>query len=387
MKKSYKYRIYPNNKQATLINKHIGCCRFIYNLALETKLEAYKKGYNYSSYELIKQITFLKKDLEWLKEPNNTALQQSIIDLEKAFKNFFKSKSGFPKFKSKKSGQSFRIPINFKVDFENSIIKAGKLKNIKTVFDRPFEGKVKSMTFSKTSTGKYFVSILVEDGKEKPKKLYISDVVGVDLGIKEFAILSDGTKVSNPKYLKNDIERLKVLQKRASRKQKGGQNRKKANLRVAKLHERITNRRKDFLHKLTYKLTSENQAICVENLAVSNMMKNHKLGQSISDAGWSEFVRQLEYKCEWRGKHLIKIDRFYPSSKTCSNCGWKNENLELKDRSWICGGCGETHDRDLNAAINIRNAGTGSPGEPVEMSPLGESMKQEYCKTLKSITP
>ena len=383
MLKAHKYRLYPTKQQTELLNKHFGCVRFIYNLALETrKLNYSGNKINLSCYDLINQIPELKKEYNWLNEVSSIALQQAIIDMDKAFVNFYKGNSKFPKFKNKNNKQSYRIPAQIKIDIENNKLFIPKFREgIKIIFERKPEGEIRSCTISKTKTGKYFASILVETGKllpEKPK-IDINNAIGIDLGITHFATLSDGTKIENPKYLKNDIERLKILQRRASRKMKGSQNRKKANLIVARKYEDIANRRLDFIHKLTYKLVCENQAttICIENLAVSNLLKNHRLAQEISDVSWSKFIEILSYKCDWYGKNLVKVDRFFASSKICSKCGWMNDNLKLSDRHWTCAICGASHDRDINAAVNIRNAGVGSFGGPVESSRLWEAMKQE----------
>lgn len=383
MLKAYKHRIYPTKYQAELLNKHFGACRFIYNLALETKKLAYSGNkIILSCYDLIKQITDLKKEYEWLSEVSVAALQQSVIGMDRAFINFFKGKKRFPKFKSKNDKQSYRIPAEIEIDTEDNKLFIPKFREgINITFERNPEGEIRSCTISKTPTGKYFASILIETGKQLPEKplIDINNSIGLDLGISHFATLSDGTKINNPKYLKNDIIRLKVLQRRASKRIKGSQNRKKANLIVARKHEKIANRRNDFIHKLTYKLVCENQAttICVEDLAVSNLLKNHKLAQAISDVSWSRFIEILSYKCDWYGKNLVKVDRFFASSKTCSKCGWVKESLKLTDRYWTCAVCGASHDRDINAAVNIRNSGAGCSVVPVESPSIDGAMKQE----------
>lgn len=386
MVRSYKYRLYPTKQQSELLNKHFGCCRLVYNLGLEAKNMNYQGNkVNLSCYDLHKQITDLKKEYSWMFEVSNMTLQQSIIDLDRAFTNYFKGQSCTPKFKNKNGKQCFRISKDIGYDVSSSSLFIPKFREgIKAVFDRIPEGKINSCTISKTPTGKYFASLLVRDEINMPVKPSIDkyNSIGIDLGISTFAILSDGTKIENPKYFRNNITRIKVLQRRASRKIKDSQNRKKANLLVALKHEKIVNRRNDFIHKLTYQLVCKNQAttICIEDLAVSNMLKNHKLAQAISDASWSEFVRQLSYKCDWHGKNLVKVDRFYASSKTCSNCGTINKSLTLKDRMWTCD-CGVTHDRDINAAINIRNSGVGCSGEPVELPSIDGALKQEMVNT------
>ena len=261
-------------------------------------------------------------------------------------------------------------------------------KGIKLVYHRPIKGEIKHATVSGAPTGKYFVSVLCDTGTSVPVAEPIKEhsAVGIDLGIKDFAITSEGVKYGNPKYLKANLARLKVLQRRASRKIKGSANRRKANLRVARQYEKIVNRRKDFLHKLSHDLVKNHDTICIENLAVSNMVKNHKLAQAISDVsgpprGWAEFTRQLAYKCEWHGKNLIKIGRFEPSTKTCSTCGSTNGELTLADREWACADCDSTHDRDINAAKNVKafgllkHTGLERPGEPMELPTLVGAVK------------
>lgn len=387
MLKAFKYRIYPTEEQKELINKHIGSARFVYNLALETKQTAYisaKK--NLSCFDLINQIPELKKQCAWLKEVNSQSLQQSIVNMESAFKLFFKGITEFPKYKSKHGKQSFQVPQHLELDVKKQEIFLPKFKQpIKIVLHRNFKGDIKTSTISKTPTGKYFISILVDNNKELPKTKPIKEktAIGIDLGIKSLIVTSDGLQVDNPKYLKQSLQRLKVLQKRASKKVKGSSNRKKQNRKVARIHEIVTNQRKDFLHKLSHKIISENQTICIEDLAVSNMVKNHKLAQSISDSGWVMFVNMLQYKSEWQGKNVVKIGRFEPSSKLCNVCGSINHDLTLSDREWLCA-CGINHDRDLNAAINIKKfalklkiSGTERTVEPVELPTLVGALKQE----------
>jgi putative transposase len=383
--KAFRYRLYPNQEQEVLLSKHFGHCRFLWSLALETKTNAYLSAkVNYSRFDLQKQLVELKKECEWLKEVNSQSLQSVLHNLDLAYKKFFKG-SGFPKFKSKHDKQSFHIPQNVKVENGSLVIPKFKKKGIKIKLHRPLEGTIKSATISRTSTGKYFVSILCDTGEDcKPKsKVKKETAVGIDLGIKDFAVTSDGEVIKNPKFLRNNIDRLKVLQRRASKKKKGSNNRKKANKRVALLHEKIKNQRQDFLHKISSRLVSENQTICLENLGVSNMMKNHCLAQSISDVSWSEFNRMIEYKAEWYGVNILRIGRFAPSSKTCE-CGVINKDLKLSDRVWECKSCGQVNERDYLAARNIKkfalykeNSGQELSVEPVEMSTLVESMKQE----------
>ena len=352
MFKAFKYRINPTNSQRELIAKHIGSSRFVYNLALETKNTAYLGSkHNFSPFDLIKQLPELKKECDWLKEVNSQSLQQSIQNMDIAFKKFFKG-AGFPKFKSKHKGrQSFSVPQN--VIVENDLLIIPKFKEgIDIILHRPIKGTIKSATISVTPTGKYFASILVDTNTEIPIKAPIKEetTIGIDLGIKTFLVTSDGLEIDNPKYLRKAQTKLKYVQRKYS-KNKGKRTKKK----LAKLHEKVVNKRKDFLHKLSSKLISENQTIALETLAVKNMVKNHNLAQAINDVSWSTFVTMLEYKADWYGKNILRIGRFAPSSKTCSCCGNINRELTLKDREWTCNGCGTLLNRDVNAAINIKS--------------------------------
>jgi putative transposase len=376
MLKAYKYRIYPTEKQKVLLEKHFGVCRFVYNLALETKIEAYKKGLSLSRFDLQSQMVELKEDLPWMYEVNSQALCSSLLNLDLAYKGFFKG-GGFPRFKSKHGKQSFLCPQGTKLN--NGRLALMKFKEgIKINLSRVFEGKIKTTTISKTPTGKYFASILVDNSIDLPEKPKANKATGLDLGLNHFLITSEGEKIDNPRHLRAAMERLKVLQRRVSKKKKGSQNRKKAINRLAIQHERVNNKRLDFLHKLSTKLVRDNQTdtICMENLAVKNMIKNHNLAQAISDVSWGKFLELVKYKCDWYGKNLMLIDRFYPSSKTCSDCGVINQDLKLSDRTWTCE-CGSVHDRDINAAINIRNSGQGLSGEPVESLVIAKAKKQE----------
>ena len=358
MLKAYKFRLYPTKTQKNMINKHIGSCRFVYNWALAEKIKTYEQtGKSISQFDLNKKITVLKEEKIWLTEVNSQSLQGMTRNLESAFTKFFREKTGFPNFKSKKNPiQSFPIPQHYTVDFENSVIKLPKIGKVETVLHRKFEGTMRVATLSKTCTGKYFISILVEDNKEIPIKqeFTAATTIGIDVGIKDFAVFSNGEKVENPKYLKTSLQTLKVLQKQVSRKVKGSNRRRKAIIRLAKLHEKVTNQRNDFQNKLSFKLTSENQAISLENLNVKGMVKNHCLAQAISDASWSSFVNKIEYKAQWLGKTVLRIGRFEPSSKICNNCGYYKQDLTLSVREWICPDCNTFHDRDVNAAINIK---------------------------------
>ena len=349
--KAFKYRLKPTATDAILIDKHIGSCRFVYNRALETKQLAYTDNINLSKFDLIKKLPDLKKEFDWLKEINSQSLQQSVIHSDTAFTNFFDGRAKFPKYKSKaKSTKSFNVPQSISI-IDNKLSIPKFKKGIEIIQHRTFEGKIKQCTISKTPTGKYFASILVEttDIKRTKPSVTKENTIGVDLGIKDFLITSNGDKIDNPKFLKKEMSKLKFTQSKYS-KNKG----KRTKKRLAKLHEKVVNKRKDFLHKVSTMLVRENQTIALETLKVKNMIKNHKLAQAISDVSWSTFVTMLEYKAEWYGANIIRIGTFEPSSKTCSVCGIINEELKLKDREWTCNN-GHKLDRDINASINIKN--------------------------------
>ena len=357
MLKAYKYRIYPNEEQINYLQKTFGCTRFIYNQMLADRIKSYEENKDLD-IKIIKYPTpaQYKKEYEWLKEVDSLALANAQMNLDKAYKNFFRDKSvGFPKFKSKKNNHKLYTTNNQNgtVFIENNRIKIPKLKSmIKIKQHREFVGLIKSCTISQNPSGKYFISILVDTENIQLPKL--DTKVGIDLGIKEFAITSDGEMFSNPKWLNKSEKRLRKLQKDLSRKQKGSNNRRKDRLKVAKLHEKISNQRKDYLHKISHYIISENQVIVIEDLKVSNMIKNHKLAKSIADVSWSEFRRQLEYKSEWYGRELIIAPSNYASSQLCSNCGNKSsQTKDLSCRTYICPVCGMEMDRDINASKNL----------------------------------
>ena len=358
--RAYKYRLYPNEEQKVLIAKHLGSCRFIYNYALDKKVRAYQTDKtNLSRFDIQADLPNMKKSEEycWLKEVNSLSLQASLANLDSAFTKFFREHKGFPRFKSKKDGkQSFSIPQNTRVDFENGRIFIPKFKGgIKTKFHRTFEGIVKSSTISRTATGKYFVSILVEVNEpDMPMKpICENKTVGIDLGIKTFAVLSDGTEIPNPKHLKQSLDKVKKLQRSLSHKNKGSKNRDKARRKLALAHEKVTNRRNDFLHKVTSYLVNNYDTICLEDLNVKGMVKNHHLAQALEDISIGAFNTLLEYKAKERGVNILRIGRFEPSSKMCT-CGYINHKLTLSMRRWKCPVCGAVHDRDLLAANNIK---------------------------------
>lgn len=351
----YKYRLYPNKEQQIYFSKCFGCVRFIYNSMLADKIAVYKE----TGKMLSVTPAFYKKEFPWLKEVDSLALENARMNLQTAFNNFFKRpEMGFPRFKSKKNNHcSYNTRNqNGSVRISDRHLRLPKIGLVRLRKHRDFNGLIKSATISRTPSGKYYVSILVEQN-EKAKLPTNQSQIGIDLGIKEFAITSTGELISNPKYIHKSEKRLKKLQKDLSRCKIGSKNREKARLKVAKQHEKISNQRKDFLHKLSKRLINENQVICLETLKVKNMLSNHKLAKSISDVSWSEFVRQLEYKSKWYGRNIIKIDAWFPSSQICSNCGHRDGKKALSIREWTCSNCGKHHERDINAAMNILNEG------------------------------
>ena len=363
MKRAYKYKIKPTVKQQIQLSKTFGCARFIYNWGLDIKTKAWTNERKSVSYfELAHELTTLKQTDEytWLKEVPNESLQQSLRNLDNAYTQFFKAKKGFPKFKSKKHSKDvakFIAAVHF--DFDKWKVKIPKCGWVKLCYNKPFDlssCKVGTLTVSRDKCGEYWCSIVVETAEQMKSKTKVSEstAVGIDLGIKDYAILSDGTKFGNPKFYERNQMRLKLLQQRFARTQKGSNRHEVARLNVAKQFKKITNCRVDFLHKLSTDLINRFDTICLENLNVDGMLKNHNLAKSIQSASWGEFVRQIKYKSEWFGKNVIFIGRFEPSSKTCSKCGHVKSDLALMDREWICPVCGAHHDRDVNAAINIK---------------------------------
>ena len=363
MLRATKVRIYPTAEQAEFLNRQFDAVRFAWNKALAIKVHCYKvRGQSLSPRKHLKPLLAKAKKsrkYSWLKKADSIALQQSVINLDVAFQNFFNPKleSRFPRFKKKHGKQSSYHCTSVSVG--DNWVKVPKCKPIKARVHREIVGKVKSITLSKTVTGKYFASILVDDAQEYTKPithLEANKVAGVDMGITDLAITSKGHKTGNPRFLKNAQRNLKRKQQALSRCKKGSKGRHKARLLVAKAHERVANARNDFQHKLSKQLIDENQAVIVETLKVKNMLKNKRLARSIADAGWHSLITKLEYKAKQEGKHLIKIDQWFASSKTCSCCGLKQKTMLLNIRSWTCA-CGAVHDRDINAACNIKKQG------------------------------
>lgn len=358
MLKAYKYRIYPNKAQEELLAKTFGCCRFVYNQTLAYRKEKYEKEKksmsrtdcnNYCNREL-------KTQYKWLKEVDKFALTNAIYNMDSAYQKFFKEHAGYPKFKSKHdSRKSYTTNFtngNIKVDFDAGKIKLPKVKQIRVKLHRKFTGQIKSATVSQVPSGKYYVSVLVETKHEPLPK--VERQIGLDFGIKDLCVTSDGRKYENLKIMTKKERKLAKLQRQLAHKEKRSSNYYKIKRQIALCHEKIVNARKDYLHKLSHEIISENQVVVTENLQIKTMVKNHHLAKSISDVSWYELTRQLEYKAEWNGRKYIKIDTFYASSQLCSVCGYQNtETKDLSVRKWVCPKCGAEHDRDINAARNI----------------------------------
>lgn len=366
--KSYKFRIYPTKSQIKQIEKTFGCCRFIYNYFLAKSIKDYKEtGKSNTCYQNSKLIPELKRSDETsrLSEVDSTALQQSVRNLSVAYSRFFQrvkkgQTPGFPNFKKKNNTrQSYQTVYTHTTDFKlnSNRIKIRNVGYVKFRGNLDIKGRPVHSTVFRISSGKYYISVCCVDVDcEQFDKT--GSVLGIDLGVKDFAINSDGDKIANPKYLSKSTKKLRRLQRQLSRKQKRSNNRNKARIRLARQFEKVTNQRNDFLQKLSTEMVKNHDIICIEDLQVKNMVKNHNLARSISDASWSKFVEFLAYKCSWYGKELVKIDKFFPSSQTCSCCGYKNPDIKnLEIRKWTCPNCQTEHDRDVNAAKNILNEG------------------------------
>jgi len=369
MLNTYQFRAYPNTGHKEFIAQHFGCTRKVYNHFLGEHEQDYKdsqKPWNF--YEYKRELPALKEQFPFLKEVNSQSLQAAVQNLDRAYKSFFARRTKYPRFKSKHHKQSFCVPQNTKVDFDNGLVFIPKLKTgIKCRFHRRFEGTIKQTTITKTQNGEYYISITVEEPDTIQKMQHTLDeakAVGIDVGLLSFLTLSDGTKVDNPRWFKQSEKKLARLQRKLSKRIKGSKNRNKQRLKVAKQHQKVSNQRKDFQHKLSRKIVDDNQVsmIFVEDLNVRGMLKNRKLAKHISSVAWGQFLRFLEYKAHRAGKFFGKIGRFDPSSKMCHVCGHINHDLDLSERTWQCPHCLSVLDRDINAAINIRNIGLHTAG-------------------------
>ncbi len=380
----YKFELLPNEEQKTLLDKHFGCVRYVYNHFLNERKEQYqadKKTDNY--YGQARTLTDLKKEQDtiWLKEVNSQTLQFALRSLDTAYVNFFRGNAKFPRFKSRKDKNTFTVPQHTKV--VNDRIYVPKFKSgIKVNIHREIKGEVGKFTISKTPTGKYFVSILTEQEYTPSKKTNKS--IGIDLGLKDFAITSDGIKYKNNRYTKRYERQLKKAQQHLSRKTKGSNGFEKQKLKVAKIHEKITNTRQDVLHKVSNDIVSNYDVICLEDLNVKGMIKNRKLSKHIADASWGTFVRFVEYKADWNNKTVVKINRWYPSSKTCNVCGYINQDLNLSIREWTCKN-GHKLDRDLNASQNILKEGLKIYGEELAITKV--ERKSDVSNNAHSMKP
>ena len=376
-KKAYKYRFYPNDEQKQMLARTFGCCRYVYNWALRDRTDAYYKCGERLSYEdTAQRLVLLKKQEEtsWLDEVSSVPLQQALRNLDRAFRNFFEGRAHYPTFKKKRHQQSATYASNAFSWDGKSLTLAKMDEPLAIVCHRPLPDgcKPSSVTLTKDEAERYFVSIVVE---EDIKALEVTPkMVGLDLGLKSMVIESSGQTHGNPKFFAKDEKKLAKAQRRLAKKKKGSKNRAKARLKVARLHKKIADRRRDYQHKLSTKIIRENQVVCIESLQVKNMVKNHSLAKAISDVGWSEFVRQLEYKAEWYGRTLVKIDKWYPSSKRCFACGHILDSLTLDVRAWTCPACGVHHDRDINAAKNILAVG-------LTVAACGEAVRPGAVKT------
>ena len=378
MLKAVKVRIYPTDTQEAHLAQAFGCVRWVWNQSLATISQTYKDtGKGISAYDMKKMIPVWKKEYEWLKECYSQCLQSSVLNLSQAFINFFDGRAGYPTFKNRHGRQSIQFPANVKILSDCEIKFPGNLGTVKAKIHRETEGKkLKTVTLSRMPDGRYYVSLLLDDGSEKPESNSEGNVIGIDLGLTDFAVTSDGSKYRNPRHLKKHERNLKRKQCKLSRKKdKTTNKRRKAKKALAKVHSKISRVREDFLHKLSRKIVNENQVIVVENLAVKNMVKNRNLAKAISDVGWGTFQTMLKYKAEQEGKIYLEVDRFFPSSHLCSNTLLKVAKMDLSVRMFDCPHCRERHDRDINAAVNVRNEGLRILALGTSVTALGGSVR------------
>ncbi len=376
-KKAYKYRFYPSDEQKRILSHTFGCCRYVYNWALRQRTDAYYQHGERLYYEgTAGRLVTLKKQEEtmWLTDVSSVVLQQSLRHLDTAFRNFFEGRADYPTFKKKRHQQAATYASNAFTWDGHTITLAKMDAPLEITWHRPLPDgcKPRSVTVTKDEADRYFVSILVEE--DITPLPVTSQMVGLDLGLKVMVITSDGHTHGNPTFFHKDEKKLAKAQRRHAKKKKGSKNRVKARLKVARVHKKIADRRRDYQHQLSTCIIRENQVVCVESLHVKNMVKNHCLAKAISDVGWAEFVRQLEYKAAWYGRTLVKIDKWYPSSKRCCDCGHILDSLTLDVRSWTCPECGVVHDRDINAAKNVLAAG-------LAVAACGEAVRPGAVKT------
>lgn len=355
--KAYKFRIYPTKEQEVLIQKTFGCCRFVFNRFLGIKSDMYKETNKSLSYgACCKELTLLKNEFEWLKEVDSDALQKELKNLHQAYENFFKKRAKYPKFKSKKNNhKSYTATQNRTMEVKDNMIKLPKLKWIKAKIHRPINGRILNATISQESDGKYYVSLCCEEDIQELTRN--DNQVGVDLGISDLAILSNGIKFENPRFIKQSEKILAKEQRKLAKMEFGSNNYNRQRIRVAKIHQHIKEQRKAYLHSITKYLIDNFGVICLEDLSSDNLMKNKHLSKAMADVSWFEFNRQLQYKSDWYGRYIQKIDRWFPSSQICSECGHRDGKKPLHVREWVCPECGSVLDRDINAAINIMNEG------------------------------
>ena len=387
--RTFRFRLYPNREQTELLSRHFGCSRFVYNYFLNQRKEQYKftgKSDNY--YAQAKALTTLKKQEEtaWLKEVNAQTLQFAIRSLEAAYNNFFKKRTKFPKFKSKHSKDSFTVP-QFASITDNRLFIPKFTEGIKCRVHREIKGKIGKVTITKTPSGKYFVSVFTEEDYINPLEK-TGKSVGVDMGLKDLLVTSEGETFKNNRYTRRYECKLAKAQQHLSRKKKGSRGFENQRLKVARLHEKIANSRTDYLHKCSISLVRRYDTICIEDLNVKGMVKNHHLAKSITDASWCSFISMLTYKAEWNGKKVVKVDRYFPSSQTCNVCGYVNKQIkDLSVREWECPNCHTRHDRDVNAAINILRIGLNNISAGTVDYTGGEEVRADLLESHSSVKP